>query len=215
MNDDWRLRVTLHGHGIVHALSDRLAAGNLEHDLKDKFADRLVVSAEGSDLFCYAGTREQAEGAEAVIQKLAAEHQWELSVELSHWHPTAEEWEDPNAPLPATGDASAAEHAEQIASEHAEEADQGYPDYEVRIETDTHTHARELAARLKAEGIPALLRFRYLLIGAVDEDSAAQLAERIRGLVSEGTAVTVEGTGKSIEDSLPGNPFAVLGGLGG
>ena len=100
MNDDWRLRIELHEHGFAHTLGEQLAGGELEHDLARAFKDRAVVSVEGSEVFCYTGTRDQAERAEKLIHEIAGREGWEVEIELRHWHPTAEEWEDPDAPLP-------------------------------------------------------------------------------------------------------------------
>lgn len=207
MNDDWRLRVTLHEHGIAHALSERLAVADLEHDLERAFRDKVIVSTEDDELFCYAGTREQAEASATLIAKLAGEHDWKITTELTHWHPTAERWEDPDAPLPQTD-------ADQVA-ERAERPVSAEPEYEVRVESDTREHARQLADLLEAEGLPTVHRYRYVLLGAADEESAAQLADRVRGLVPEGTPVTAEGSLHAIYDELPANPFALFGGLSG
>lgn len=215
MNDDWRLRVDVHDEGVARRLSGMLTAEELEHDLERSFHDRVVVSVDGAEVFCYTGTREQAEAAEEVIRKLGAEHGWDLDIELSHWHPTAEEWQDPDAPLP-TGDAAAEqEREERVADERTESAQQGYPDYEVRVQCHSRHQAGELSDRLEQEGIANVHRWSYVLIGAADEDSAEQLAGRIRSEVPDGTTVAVETNQRAIYDHLPRSPFIFLGGLGG
>jgi hypothetical protein len=210
MNDDWRLQVTPKEQGLTHAISERLSMADLEHDLEKAFSDRVVVSIDGDELFCYAGTREQAERAAALIGKLAGENAWDLTTELRHWHPTAEEWEEPDA---ATEPAE--EHAERIADEDAESAEQGYPDYEVRVTAGSRTHAEQLAGQLEAEGLPTVRRDRYVLLGAVDEDGAAALAERVRTLLPAEADVTVTGSGMKAFHEVFDNPFAFLGGLAG
>ena len=132
-------------------------------------------------MFAYAGTREQAERAEQLIRKVAAEHGWKFESELKHWHPTSEQWEDPDCPSPRptpTGwrvrGADGAERAESEA--------QGYPEYEVRIQCQTHRKTLELAERLRAAGLPAVHRWRYLLLAAVNQASAEELADRVREL---------------------------------
>ena len=47
MNDDWRLRVEFHEDGVAHALSERLNAAEIEHDLEKSFADRVIVWSTG------------------------------------------------------------------------------------------------------------------------------------------------------------------------
>ncbi len=176
MNDDWRLRVEFHEDGVAHALSERLNAAEIEHDLEKSFAERVIVSVDGPEVFAYAGTREQAERAEQLIRKVAAEHGWKLESELKHWHPTSEQWEDPDLPLPQTDADRLAEHAALMERERAESEAQGYPEYEVRIQCQTHQETLELADRLRDAGLPAVHRWRYLLLGAVNEAGAEELA---------------------------------------
>jgi hypothetical protein len=133
VNDDWRVRVTLLEPDDARELVDRASLSELDRDLVRSLHDRVIVSHDDDEIFLYAGTRDQAEAAEEQITALAAQHGWEPEFELSHWHPTAEQWEDPDKPLPTTDAERAAEHAELIELERAEQKEQGYPDYEVRI----------------------------------------------------------------------------------
>ena len=100
MADDWRLEVGLFEHGRAHALTERLAAGKLSDDLEEAFGKRLVVSADPPNVFVYTGDREQAEAAEARIREVAAQHNWDIEIQLRHWHLIVEEWEDLDNPLP-------------------------------------------------------------------------------------------------------------------
>ena len=68
---------------------------------------------------------------------------------------------------------------------------------------------------LRAEGLPAVRRWKYLVVGATDEDSAKALATRLEGEAPAGSKVTVEGSGQVAYDERPANPFAMFGGLGG
>jgi hypothetical protein len=211
MSDDWRLRVGLHEGGRAHKLTERLEATELEHDLEASFHDRIAVSRDGEELFCYAGSREQAERAETLIRSLAAEHGWHLDSELKRWHESAEEWEDPDAPI-APDDV---EHAELIDRERREAQARGYPEFEVRVQFDSHREASEFAGKLRQEGVPSVQRWKYLMIGAPDQDSAEVLAERIRNEAPPGSTVLAEGTQKAAYDERPTSPFAFLGGLAG
>jgi hypothetical protein len=215
MNDDWRLRIDLHEHSFAHQLSEMLNAVEIEHQLERSFRDRVVVSVDGSEVFCYAGTRAQAEAAEQLIRQLLAQHKWQADIELTHWHPVAERWESADEPLPDSESDAARERSERIAAERAESAEQGYPEFEVRIECSSRGEAGELSDRLEREGIPNVHRWSYVLIGATDEQSGAQLAERLRGEVPAGVQITVERNRRAVWEDMPGNPFAVLGGLAG
>jgi hypothetical protein len=215
MNDDWRLRVDLREHSIAHRLSELLEAGEIEHELDRAFHDRVVVSVDGREVFCYSGTRAQAQAAEQFIRQLATEHAWELDVELTHWHPVAERWEPAEVPLPATPADEEREREARVAAERSESAEQGYPEFEVRVQCRSRAEAGELSDKLEREGIPNLHRWSYVLIGATDEDSAGTLAARLREEAPDALAVTVERNQRTVWDDRPGNPFAVLGGLAG
>jgi hypothetical protein len=216
MSDDWRLEVGLFEHGRAHALTERLAAGKLSDDLEEAFGKRLVVSADPPNIFVYTGDREQAEAAESKIREVAAEHGWDIEIELRHWHPTAEEWEDPDKPLPATDAEQLAEHRELLAQEQEDSDIRGYPEYEVRIECRSHHDTVKLDRRLHDEGFPTVRRWKYLLVGAADEDSAKALAERLRAEVSQDCTVTAEASLRQTYDDEPSRgSFAIFGGLGG
>jgi hypothetical protein len=215
MNDDWRLQVDFQELEHIRRLLERLDAQELEHDLSDAFHDRVIVSRDGDRVFLYAGSREQAESAGKLVDRLAAENGWNVSVELTHWHPTAEEWEDPDLPLPDGDAARAAEHAALIATERRETEERGHPEYEVRIDLPSRHDAAHFEEQLRGEGLPAVRRGKYLLVGATDEDQAKTLAERIKGEAPADSSVKVEGTWQAVYGERPPNPFAIFGGLGG
>jgi hypothetical protein len=215
MNDEWRLQIDVQGERDAGSLTERLNAAELEHELSEAFHDRLIVSGDGPRVFVYAGTREQAEQARDLIAKLAATHGWKLAAGLTHWHPEAEQWEDPELPLPANDAAKVAEHEELIASERKELQERGEPEFEVRVDLPSHREAVRFAERLRAEGLPALRRWKYLVVGATDEDSARELAKRLEAEAPAGSKVVVEGSGQIAYAERPANPFAVFGGLGG
>ena len=219
MNDDWRLRATFSNGSEARKLADHLANFDREHGLKTSFVDRVVVSRDGAEIFCYAATREQSEEAEKAIQSVADENQLTVSFELKHWHPTAEEWEDPDKPLPQTDAERAAERAELMDEEREDSGKQGFAEFEVRVKCPHHHDARALAKRLTEEGIPNVHRWQFVVVGAADEDSANALADRIRSEAPEGSVVTAEGgVSEVVSESpyaTPFKPFAVFGGLGG
>lgn len=215
MNDEWRLQIDVQDEGQGQSLTDQLGAAELEHELGEAFHDRLIVSRDGPRAFVYAGTREQAEKARDFIARLAEEHGWTVAAELRHWHPTAEQWEDPDLPLPADDAARVAEHEESIAAEREQVKRSGVPEFEVRVDLPSHGEAVRFAELLRAEGLPAVRRWKYLVVGAADEDSARKLARRLEGEAPGGSEVTVEGSGQVAYAERPANPFAVFGGLGG
>jgi hypothetical protein len=154
-----------------------------------------------------------------VIRSLAAEHGWHPEFELRHWHPTAEDWEDPNAPLPGSEAERAAERATLMARERQESEEQGYPEYEVRVRCASREDASRLAQKLREEGLPTVQRGEFLVLGVADEDNARALAARVRAEAPPGTEVVAEGSLADVVSeapfATPFNPFAVFGGLSG
>jgi hypothetical protein len=214
MNDDWRVQVTCPTTATAANLSELLREGDFEHSLQDAAGERVVVSVDGHELFLYAGDRAQAERATDAVQSLIASSGVSVTTELRRWHPVSEQWIDADLPLPDSEAAVAAEHAEMIARERAEQADVNYAEFEVRVSTPSHRETVELADKLRQEGLTSLRRWRFLLLGAADEDSANALAERVRAIAGPDATVEAEGTYKTVEDAIGFNPFAVFGGMG-
>ena len=216
MSDDWRLRVGMFDEGAARALTERLEAERLGEDLQKSFGDRLIVSGDGADVLVYAGERGQADAAADAIRAIAGEHGWDVEFELRRWHPEAEEWEDPDTPLPVTEAERAAEHAQLVEREREETAERGYAEYEVKVHCSSHRDTVKLADRLREEGLPIVRRWKYLLVGASDEDAANALAERLRAEAPAGATVTAEVSQRAAWDDDPGRgSFAMFGGLGG
>jgi hypothetical protein len=211
-SDDWRLQIDFVAESTADTLHDRLDARELEHDLSKAFHDRVIVSRNGATIFLYAGDRGQAEKARTLVEQLAREEREEVEIDFRRWHPIALEWRPADEPLPRDAEARAAEHQAKIAKERQETEEQGYPQYEVRIDFPSHDEAEAFADRLRSESLPVAHRWKYVLVGAADEDAAKALAERIRSEAPAGSKVSVEGTFKEIADDLP-NPFSFLGGL--
>ena len=82
------------------------------------------------------------------------------------------------------------------------------------LPADGQQVAEEASIRAAGEGLANVHRWRYVLVGAVDEPSVDALAQRLRGELPD-AQITVETNPRTLWDSRPGNPFAVLGGLAG
>jgi hypothetical protein len=175
----------------------------------------VLVSQDGPVLFLYADTRDQADAAIEVVQSFASQYNAEVDVELRRWHEVEERWEDPSVPLPETPEQAQAERERLARTEREESAEDQWAEWEVQVELPDHGTTKELAERLESEGLKPLRRWRYLVIPAPSEADAEQLAERIRGEVPEGAAVTVEGTeGATVASNPRLSAFALFGGLG-
>jgi len=195
MKDDWRIRIELeeeHAQGLLERLGLDLSseARKLAKELEGR---RLVVSRDGDTIFVYAGSRDEAERARAIVESELAE----LGVEarlmrIEQWLEDEARWDD---------EPPAEDTLEEEALEH------GYAPWEVRVETRSREEAARLADQLESEGYGIVRRYRYVLVGAASEQEAHELAQRLHGEVEAG--------GELVYEAAPQNPFAIFGGLGG
>lgn len=213
MAEDWRVHARLGEEDKAVQVAERLEAIELEQDVHERLGGRIVVSRDGPEIFLYAETEPSAREAERLMRSLLEENSYTGDVDLRRWHPDAEDWEPAEKPLPQTEEERAAEHEALMARESEETREQGFTEWEVRVHMPSRHEAAELHERLESEGLPSTRRWRYLLVGAENEDAANELADRLRGEAPAGSEVSVEGTFRAAESGVR-NPFAFLGGLG-
>ena len=216
MADDFRIRVEFEDEGNILHFGRFLRDREFEQDLREQLGDGVIVTRDRSEVFLYASSPEQARAAERAVQE-ALEHQHAAAdvSPVERWHPVEESWEDASVPLPQTPEEIAAEHARQEAREAQETRDQGYAEWQVRVDLPTHGDAVELAERLEDEGIsPLVRRWRYILIGAATDDEARALAERIRAEAPPDADVKAEPSAAIGWELTGQNPFATFGGFG-
>lgn len=192
--DDYRIRIQL-DEAEAGSLLERLGSG-LSGEAADLAADlearRLVVSRDGDDLFVYAATPDEAERARSVIQaELRDNDVAAVTGPVEHWLDEEDRWNDD----PPT------ETWEE------ETLERGFAPWEVRVQMATHADARALADRLEQEGYGVERRWHYLIVGTASREEADALAARVHGEVEPG--------GELVWQTVPGNPFAVFGGMGG
>ena len=202
-----------------------LAEAEVEQDARAALGERVVVGG-GDDpgvVFLYTGTREAAREAERVVRGIVTEHGVEAGYAIHRWHLEEERWEPDDVTLPTTEAQHDAEH-ERLEEDEIQESEQlGEALWEVRIEFDSHRDAVEMADRIESESdellagytISVVRHWRYLLIGADNEDQAHEIAEQIRGQLPAGAELKVEPSGALVWQSMKTSPFAVLGGLSG
>src|SRR5437016_11553254 len=176
--------------------------------------NRIAVSRDGAELFLYADDADCARAAYQFVRSDIAGGDLRAEVELSRWHDEAEDWEPADRPLPQTEEEHRAEHASLMEREDQETAERGYSEWEVRLDLPSRQAAHELSERLDIEGVPHVRRWKYILVGATDEDAAKAWEERLRKEAPDGTKVRVEGTYAAVAADRP-SPFAILSELGG
>jgi hypothetical protein len=178
--NDWRVTVTLHDQAHVGRALESLHEHEVEDDVRRRLGHRVAVSAEGTQIFLYAGTENAAREADQVARELATQHGLSADFALDRWHPVEEEWEDANVAMPQTDDQREAEHRRLEEDETRESEEFGYPQWEVRVEMPSRHAAEDLAERLQAEGHPVVRRWTLLVLGANDSDDAGALAQVVK-----------------------------------
>ena len=211
MADDWRL--TAESDGGVGALLARLREREIEAEAHRRLGGTVAISADGGKLFAYADSRDAIHEAKRIVAQLLDEHGLDARLTIHRWHELEERWEDEDVPLPQTAAERAAEHERLEADEAAESLQTNRALWEVRLDLPSHGEARDLARRLEDEGFVVTRRWKYVLVGADNEDDARALGERLRGEIPADATLTVEPSVAMAGDTLA-NPFAIFGGLG-
>jgi hypothetical protein len=215
MAEDWRVTATLKDATGVAPLLHVLHEHRADHDLQVPAGDRVAVSASEDCVNVYADTRRSAEAAEEVVRALAAESRLDVRFQLDRWHPEEERWEDARVALPETDAEHELEHERREEDETRDSEETGLAEWEVRVEFDSHHDAAQFADREEANGRTVVRRWRYVLLGADDEDDAKELAKRLEQELPGGAVVHAEpGSGVAWEFTRA-NAFAVFGGLAG
>lgn len=185
---DWRVTITVpqdRADGVQHALSERQVAD----DVRRRLAGSVAASAGEGAFYLYAGTELAAREAERVAREVLEADGVAAEFTLHHWHPVEEEWERPDVAMPRTEADLAAEHQRLEEEETAQSLRAGHAQWQARADLPHHRTAVTLAAKLNGEGWPVVRRWKYLVVGANNEDQANQVAERIRSEVPEARVV--------------------------
>ena len=207
MAEDFRVEVELDDEAHGYPLRERLRALNLDDEARDRLGKSVVVTRDGSRLFAYTETDDQAAEAERVIAELVSDEDLTAEVRVTRWHPVAEEWRDASLPLPSTAADEQREYAERETAETQEARAEGDFDWRVVAGLRSRDAAGDLAGRLSDEGLPAKRRWRYVLVGVVTEERAEELADRLRGELGESADVWIQA---DIGDVVAG-PFQFIG----
>ncbi len=179
-DDDWRVTVTLHDEAHVKHAMQSVREHEVEDDVRHRLGHRVAVSADGPHVFLYAATEDAAREADRVVREVLARRQLTAEFSLDRWHPIEQEWADASTPLPQSAEEHEAESERRVDDETRESLAAGQAGWEVLIEAPSHHGAVELAKRLQAEGHPVTRRWKYLVLGANNEDEARDLARAMQ-----------------------------------
>jgi hypothetical protein len=214
MRDDFRVTIDFDDEGDGADLVEWLRAVELAAEERARLGDRVIVSRDGPRVFLYADSEERAREAQRTATARVAAQGRAAASSLSRWHPVEQVWKDAAIPLPQSDSELEAERARFAEREAAHSLATGYAEWEVRVELPSHTETVALAERLESQEIPVVRRHTFLLVGAVNEDEAWALAERLRAEAPPGARIEVEPGGGMVWEVAPQNPFVVFGGLG-
>ena len=192
MADDWRVSITFQDEAHVARIAELLREHHVTDDARRRLGNRIVVSEDGGELFLYAGSEDAAREAEHLVRDILAQHQMGADVKVSRWHPAEEEWEDVGAPLPETAEQRHAEHERLIAEETKDSLACGYCLWECRVDLPSHREAVELAARLRAEGYQVTRRWKFLALGATNQDAVSDLAKAVQRVAPANATIHTE-----------------------
>jgi hypothetical protein len=190
--DEWRVEVDLDDPEHGYTLTERLRAHDLDDEARERLGDRVIVTRDGSRIFLYAGGEAAAREAERVMRELVGASDLSADVSVTRWHPVEEAWRDASLPLPQSDSERADELRRREAAETREVEEEGEFDWEVRVELRSHRETVELGHRLEAEGLSVVRRWRYLLVGALTEERAGEVAERVLAEAPAGAKARVE-----------------------
>ncbi|HET8651806.1 MAG TPA: hypothetical protein VFM13_04445 [Gaiellaceae bacterium] len=189
--EDWRVEVELDDDAHGFSLGERLRALDLDDEARKRLGRHVVVTRDGSRLFLYTNTRDEADEAARVVRRLADADRLTAEIRTTRWHPVEEEWKDASIPLPRTEAERAAEQQRLQERERNEVEAGGDYDWKVHVRAPGRAEAEQLERTLRDQGLPVERRWRYLTVGALTEEDANELAGRI-GSEAPGGTVTVE-----------------------
>jgi hypothetical protein len=214
--DDFRLTIEFEDEGHVLHFGRLLSERELERGLRERLGESVIITRDGPHVFLYTASREQLSAAERVARDALAEQDEGGRVSaIERWHPIEERWEDAESALPQTHAQVEAEESRRQRDETEEAQEEGYAEWEVRIDLPAHRDAVAFAEQLDSEGIrPIVRRWKYILIGTPTEEAARELAARLEGAAPPGATVRAEPSAAVGWEITSNNPFSIFGGFG-
>jgi len=193
-SDDWRVTISVSDQ--AHAgRAQRSSLHEVEEDIRRQVGRAVAVGADDRQIFLYAGTETAARDAEQIARDVLARHGMAGESALHRWHPIEEQWENPDVAMPQTEAERQAEHQRLEDAETSESLATGTAQWQVRVEFGSHRQTVALARKLENEGRAPVRRWRFLIVGASNEDDARELAGQIRREAPPDATVIAEQAG--------------------
>lgn len=186
--DEWRVEVHLDEAEHGDTLGERLHTMDLDDEARKRLGGSVIVTRDGTKLFLYAWHEESAREAYQVVRDLMEEEKLSGEVTLMRWHPAADEWRDADEAVPESGPALEAELESHEERELRELERTGKYDWEAILELPSLREARHFARDLEDRKLPVRRRFKYVMVGALTEEDAQELAIELHERAPEGTA---------------------------
>ena len=194
-SDDWRVTISVSGQGQAGREQPSFSLPEVEEDIRRQVGRTIAVGAGDSQIFLYAGTESAARDAERVARDVLTRRGVAAESALHRWHPIEEQWESPDVAMPQTETERQAEHQRLADTESAESVATGIAQWQVRVEFPSHRETVALARRLEGEGRAPVRRWKFLIVGASNEDDARELAGQIRAEAPPDAMVRAEQSG--------------------
>ena len=194
-SDDWRVTISVSDQAQTGQAQRSVSLRPVEEDIRRQVGRTIAVGADDRQIFLYAGTETAARDAERIARDVLARHGIAAESALHRWHPIEEQWENPDLAMPHTEAERQAEHQRLEDTETAESVATGVAQWQVRVDLGSHRQAVALARTLENEGRAVVRRWKFLLVGASNEDQARELAGQIRQEAPPGAAVSAEQAG--------------------
>ena len=203
-DEDWRVEVELNDEQHGYSLSERMRALDLDDEARARLGRRVIVTRDGSKLFLYTTTEDEADEAARVVRELSTAEGLTAEIRTMRWHPVEAAWKDSSVPLPHTESEEALERQRREERERREvEAGADY-DWHVLARARDRAEAAALERRLLEDELPVTRRWRFLTIGALTEEQADEIASAIRRDLPE-AEVRIEPT-----LDMPSPPFVLI-----
>jgi hypothetical protein len=165
--EDWRVEVELNDEQHGYSLGEWLRAFDLDDAARERLGRHVIVSRDGSKLFLYTSTQDEADEAARVVRKLTSAESLTAEIRTTRWHPVEEAWKDASVPLPHTEAEQALERQSREERERREvEAGADY-DWHVHVRARDRAEAATLERNLLDQSVPVKRRWRFLTIGAL------------------------------------------------